>query len=73
MIMSDLANYLRTSRRAALRDLSHRFDSDPEALRGMLGVLERKGRVRKLPSGTACGGGCCSCDPTSIEIYEWLD
>ncbi len=72
MIITELSAYLRDSGRAALRDLSHRFDADPEALRGMLGTLERKGRVRRLPGNTPCGGGCCSCDPASIEIYEWV-
>jgi hypothetical protein len=38
-----------------------------------LSMLECKGRVRKLPTGTACGGGCRNCDPGSIEIYEWVD
>ncbi|MBN2885903.1 MAG: FeoC-like transcriptional regulator [Chromatiaceae bacterium] len=72
MIMSDLSDYLRTHKRAALRDLAYRFETDPEALRGMLERLERKGRVRRLPSGTPCAGGCCSCDPASIELYEWM-
>ncbi|MBK1716268.1 FeoC-like transcriptional regulator [Thiocystis violacea] len=73
MIVSELSAYLRDHRRAALLDLSNRFDSDPEALRGMLGTLERKGKVRRLPANTPCGGGCCKCDPATIEIYEWVD
>ncbi|MBK1722582.1 FeoC-like transcriptional regulator [Thiocystis violacea] len=72
MIISELSRYLRDRERAALKDLSNRFDADPEALRGMLGTLERKGRVRKLPASTPCGGGCTSCDPASVEIYEWV-
>lgn len=73
MIISELSQYLRDNHRAALRDLSYRFDADPDAVRGMLGTLERKGRVRKLPANTPCGGGCSSCDPTSVEIYEWVE
>ena len=72
MIVTEVSRYLQTQGRAALRDLSSRFDANPDALRGMLSTLERKGRVRKLPANTACGGGCTSCDPTSIEIYEWV-
>lgn len=72
MIITELSRYLRDSGRAALQDLSNRFDSDPDALRGMLGTLERKGRVRKLPVNTPCAGGCCKCDPAAIEIYEWV-
>jgi hypothetical protein len=72
MILSELTAYLAEQKRAALTDISYRFDSDPQALRMMLSMLERKGRVRKLPPGTACGG-CSKCDPASLEIYEWVD
>jgi DNA-binding IscR family transcriptional regulator len=73
MILSDLTLYLAEQKRVALMDISYHFDTDPEALRMMLSMLERKGRVRKLPAGTPCGGGCCNCDPASIEIYEWVN
>ncbi len=73
MILSELTAYLAQRKRVALIDLSRRFGSDPQALRGMLSMLERKGRARKLPAGTACGGGCTQCDPASVEIYEWVD
>jgi hypothetical protein len=73
MILSELTSYLRTRRRVPLRDLSLRFDAEADALRGMLSLLERKGRVRKLPAGTLCGGGCNKCDAASVEIYEWVD
>ena len=72
MILSKLAAYLSEHKRAALPDLSNRLGSDPEALRSMLSMLERKGRVRKMPAGTACAGGCARCDPASIELYEWV-
>ncbi|WP_133510070.1 FeoC-like transcriptional regulator [Candidatus Thiosymbion oneisti] len=71
MILSELTAYLAERKRASLIDLSHRFGSDPEALRGMLAILERKGRARRLPAGTTCSG-CSKCDPASIEIYEWV-
>ena len=73
MILSELTAYLAEQKRAALIDISHRLGSDPDALRMMLSTLERKGRVRKLPAETACKGGCCKCDPATIEIYEWVE
>lgn len=73
MILSELKRYLAENQRVALLDLSHRFDTDADTLRGMLSLLERKGRVRKLPAGTLCGSGCNSCDAATIEIYEYLD
>jgi hypothetical protein len=72
MIVSELTAYLSEHKRAALIDLSNRLGSDPEALRAMLSMLERKGRVRKMPAGTACGGGCAKCEPASVELYEWV-
>jgi hypothetical protein len=72
MILAELADYLARHRRAALLDLSCRFESSPEALRGMLERLERKGRVRRLAGGAPCAGTCGKCDPASLETYEWL-
>ncbi len=72
MILSELKNYLLQHKRATLRDLVNRFDTDADALRSMLGVLERKGRVRKL-SVKACSSGCSKCDPAGLELYESLD
>lgn len=72
MILARITDYLKTNRRAALTDMATGLDATPEALREMLAVLERKGRVQKLPTGTACGGGCNKCSPASVELYEWV-
>ena len=38
----------------------------------MLDMLERKGRIRKLPEGSSCGSkSCCKCDPATVALYEW--
>lgn len=71
MILSDLRAYLQTHGRAALSDMSVRFQTDPDALRGMLAKWIAKGKVVKLPAGTPCGSKCCQCDPLTLEIYEW--
>ncbi len=73
MILSELREYLKAHRRAALMDMAHRFDTDPEALRGMLEKWVAKGRVEKLPLGSDCGNGCSQCDPATLEIYQWKD
>ncbi len=71
MILSRVDAYLKERGRVSLLDLAHGLDATPEALRDMLALLERKGRVRRLPAGTACGGGCNRCAPESVELYEW--
>lgn len=73
MIFSELREYLRLHKRAALQDMAVHFRTDADALRGMLNKWIAKGHLQKLPSGTMCGGGCCRCDPASLEIYEWQD
>ncbi len=73
MILSELRDYLRENRRAALSDMALRFDIAPEALRPMLEKWIAKGRLVRLPAGTPCGSACCHCDPLTVEIYEWRD
>jgi hypothetical protein len=70
MILQQLQTYLRTHPRASLAELTRHFQTDAGALRAMLNLLMRKGRVRKLAS-PACGG-CSSCAPESLELYEWV-
>ena len=72
MILTAIQDYLSEHKRAALTDLSHHLSADPEALRRMLSILERKGRVRKLPAGPDCGSSCNQCAPESIEMFEWV-
>ncbi len=73
MILSDIRKYLAEHKRVALTDMVYRFDTDADALRGMLAILERKGKIRKLPSGTACDSGCNKCDIGTVELFEWIE
>ncbi|MBK1701129.1 FeoC-like transcriptional regulator [Thiococcus pfennigii] len=72
MILSELTTYLARHQRVALLDLSHRFGASPDAVRGMLATLERKGRVRRIAGAAGCRSGCGHCDPASLEAWEWL-
>ncbi len=70
-ILARLAQYLRTNRRASLVDLSHGLDATPAAIEGMLLAFERKGRVRRVTAGPACGRTCGKCDPSAVTVFEW--
>jgi len=72
MILTEVKHYLKNRREAPLRDMSLHFDMDQDALRGVLEQWVRKGKVRRLPSGTPCNG-CSSCEPVNIELYAWVD
>ena len=71
MILQQLQAYLRDRSTTSLAELADRFQIDADALRGMLDAIVRKGRARKLAS-KPCGG-CHSCAPESLELYEWVD
>ena len=70
-MLSHLSDYLRQHGRASLADLALALDSTPTALEGMLAILERKGRVRRLASSPGCGTTCCQCDAAPVAVYEW--
>jgi hypothetical protein len=74
MILSEIKRYLQDRKQATLGDLAVHFDSDPEAIRGVLLHWIRKGRVSKLESTAGCSRGCGSkcCNDAAVEIYEWL-
>ena len=71
MILSELRYYLREEQRVTLHDLVVHFNTDADALRGMLETWIKKGKVKRLSPNANCGTGCCKCDPTLTELYEW--
>lgn len=71
-MLADIRRYFMTRRKATLADLALHFDSDPDAMRGMLAQWIRKGRVVKSDLSACCShtcSGCCS--KTAMELYEW--
>ena len=71
MILSEMKQYLMQHRRVTLGDLAVHFDTEPDAIRGMLKQWIRKGRVTKLDIKATCNETCCKCDASAMEIYEW--
>lgn len=71
MILRDVKNYIFERGQVPLREIGLHFEIDPEVIRGILGTLEIKGLIVRLPSGSACSGGCTQCSPESIDIYQW--
>ena len=73
MILTQVRDYLKHRRQAPLRDMALEFGMDQDALRPIIEQWVAKGKVEKLPEGSACGGGCNSCEPQTIELYQWID
>ncbi|WP_299726536.1 FeoC-like transcriptional regulator [uncultured Endozoicomonas sp.] len=68
-----IRDYLKEQKVCSLADLSVKFKTTPEAMRGMLSHWLRKGQVicESPQCFTACKKGCVSCDPAELEIYRW--
>ncbi len=72
MILSDVRNYIRQRGQASLSDVALHFDSDPEAVRTMLDVWVRKGKVSRGIATNSCGSSCRQCDSATVELYFWV-
>ena len=72
MILTQVRDYLKSRGQAPLRDMALDFNMEQDALRPIVEQWVIKGKVAKLPQGTNCGGGCHSCAPETIELYQWI-
>jgi putative ferrous iron transport protein C len=70
MILSEIRDYLQDRGSASLLEMTHRFDTEPDALRRMLGQWVARGRVVCERTSGPCGG-CCKCDAAAVEVYRW--
>ena len=72
MILRELQEFVLDSHRVSLAELELHFHMDGDPLRQMLKKLIKKGRVIKVSNSHKCHG-CTSCDPDTMEFYEWVD
>jgi hypothetical protein len=73
MILPEIRRYLRQRGQASLADIALHLDIDPDALRGMLEVWMRKGKVRRQLATASCGSSCSQCQSAATEIYTWIE
>ncbi len=71
MILSQIRDYLKQRGQCTLSDIALHFDTDADAVRGMLDVWIKKGKVEKRSATESCGSSCQSCDPATTEVYIW--
>ena len=80
-MLSDIRSYCAETGQVSLQELSNRFETEPEAIRGMMDALAQKGMIRCLTDAgsPACGLGCSRCTSGCASlrsmpdaIYEWI-
>ncbi len=70
-MLLDIKRYLMKHQRVSLQDLVLHFDTDADAMRGMLDAWIKKGKVTKCDA-MACSGCSSSCSAAQQEdAYEW--
>jgi len=74
MILSQIKRYLSENKKIALGELCIHFDTEPDAMRGMLEHWIRKSKVKKHAIEGNCSNGCLKCcNHDAMEIYEWVE
>lgn len=71
MTPSEIKRYLSDRKIAPLNDIATHFDMAPDAIRGLLSIWIRKGRVKRHQN-DGCGACCGGCESHTKEVYEWL-
>ena len=63
MNLSNIRDYLKQRGQCTLSDIALHFETDADAVRGMLDIWVRKGKVEKSSAIESCGTSCQSCEP----------
>lgn len=77
-LLLNVRAYVQERRSVSLTDIANKFETSPEALRGMLEHWIRKGVIRRQDFGDNCGGckpsgGCGTCSASAVfEFYDWV-
>ncbi|MCW8963725.1 MAG: FeoC-like transcriptional regulator [Gammaproteobacteria bacterium] len=71
MILSDIGSYVQERRQVTLNQIAYHFNAQPDAMRGMLEVWIRKGKISRQMATASCGESCQQCGTADTEIYIW--
>jgi len=71
MILSDVQSFVKERGQVSIAETAKQVGADPDAVRRMLGLLEAKGRVHRMPLPDSCGTGCFQCSVAGDEAYGW--
>ncbi|MDJ0881384.1 MAG: FeoC-like transcriptional regulator [Gammaproteobacteria bacterium] len=70
MILKELKQYVRAHRQVSLTDIANHFDTEPDAVRGMLDFWIKKGKIQQYTN-RRCNTSCQCADQSNKEIYQW--
>jgi len=68
-----LKRYLKERKTVPLMDILNHFRVEKGVAEPMLDLWIKKGKVKCHNATSGCQNGCCKCDPSMIEFYEWAE
>ena len=71
MILSEIGRYVQEHQQVTLNQIALHCEAQPEAVRGMLDIWIKKGKITRQQATASCGSTCQQCDSSSTEIYIW--
>ncbi len=71
MILSQVRDYLAGRGQVTLAEIALHFDTEQDAMRGILEKWVLKGLVERRKVEAACGSSCNRCEPAAMELYVW--
>ena len=71
MILSDIGHYVKEHQQVTLSQIALHFNAKPDAVRGILDIWVKKGKISRQSATASCGSTCQQCDTASTEIYIW--
>lgn len=72
MILSELKVFVKQRGEVSLTDIVNHFDTDPQAVRGMLEFWINKGKLKRIDTPQPCKGSCsCQVSEAAGERYRW--
>ncbi len=70
-MLNRILEYLKARNAACLSEIAAHLETDPDAVRPMLELLEARGRIRRISAGKPAGcGGCTACRPDALTLWE---
>ena len=69
MILGKILDFVAAHGAASLSEISAAVGSSPDAVRGMLDTLQRKGLVHRYQPQGGCGTTCRQCTQGALEVY----
>jgi ferredoxin len=72
-MLTEIVKLLKERGPMSLAELAHHFQTGTPAMEGMLELLERKSRIRRLANKCSSCKGCAEVKPENAAVFQYLE